>query len=241
MSSTPATATAELRTRVEEITRTHTRLLEDVADMGDAAAREQTGLPSWSRGHVLTHLGDLARAFARQAHYASEGRRIEVYDGGRPGRDSAIEEGAPRSAAALREALEEGLTGLEQAWADLKETDWSLPCAYRDSDLLATQMCWWREVHIHYADLDIGYRPEDWSDSLGRHVIDFLLPRLPADRTTVLLAADTGRRWEHGTGTTLTVHGTQNSLAAWLAGRRTAQEPGTRAPDTPLPELGPWP
>ncbi|WP_049564776.1 maleylpyruvate isomerase family mycothiol-dependent enzyme [Streptomyces sp. SBT349] len=240
MSST-ATTSGELRARIGEITDTHARLLADAAAIDDAAAREATGLPGWTRGHVLTHLGDLARAFARQARRAPEGRRVEVYDGGRPGRDAAIERGAPRPAAALREALEDGLTQLERAWAELTEADWSLPCAYRDSDLLATQLCWWREVHIHYADLGIGYRPEDWSDPLGRHVIGHLLPRLPADRTTVLLAADTGRRWEHGTGAPVTVQGTQNALAAWLAGRRATRQPEAREPGTAPPELGPWP
>ncbi|MFE5888956.1 maleylpyruvate isomerase family mycothiol-dependent enzyme [Streptomyces sp. NPDC056468] len=235
------TAHGEPSARLAEITATHARLRADAAALDDTAAREATELPGWSRGHVLTHVGDLARAFARQARYALEGRTIEVYDGGRPGRDAGIERGAGRPAAQLREALDDGLTQLEEAWAKLGPDDWALPCAYRDSDLLATQLCWWREVHIHHSDLGTGYRPEQWGDALGEHLVGYLLPRLPDSRTTVLLSADTERRWEFGTGTPTTVHGTQNTLAAWLAGRSAAQLPKAYGAADSLPELGPWP
>ncbi|MEV0963198.1 maleylpyruvate isomerase family mycothiol-dependent enzyme [Streptomyces sp. NPDC049910] len=227
--------------RLDEIAAVHARLRADAAALDDAAAREATRLPGWSRGHVLTHLGDLARAFARQARYALEGRTVEVYDGGRPGRDAGIERGAGRSAAELRESLEDGLTRLEKAWAELGPDDWSLRCAYRDADVLATQLCWWREAHIHYADLGTGYRPEEWGDALGAHLVEYLLPRLPAARTTVLLSADTARRWEYGAGTPTTVHGTQNTLAAWLAGRSAAELPKGYGSTDSLPDLGPWP
>ncbi|WP_406727103.1 maleylpyruvate isomerase family mycothiol-dependent enzyme [Streptomyces sp. GD-15H] len=226
--------------RSAEIATAHARLRADAAALDDAACRESTELPGWTRGHVLTHLGDLARAFARQARYALDGRTVEVYDGGRPGRAAAIEQGAGL-AAELKEALEDGLTQLEEAWARLGADDWSLRCAYRDSDLLATQLCWWREVHIHHVDLGTGYRPEEWGDALGEHLVGYLLPRLPADRTTVLLSSDTDRRWEYGAGAPTTVHGGQNTLAAWLTGRSAAQLPKAYGATDSLPDLGPWP
>ncbi|MFJ5045393.1 maleylpyruvate isomerase family mycothiol-dependent enzyme [Streptomyces sp. NPDC098077] len=227
--------------RLDGIAAIHARLREDAAALDDAAARGATELPGWSRGHLLTHLGDLSRAFARQARYAVEGRTVEVYDGGRPGRDAGIERGAGRPAAQLRESLEDGLTQLEKAWAELGPDDWSLPCSYRGADLLATQLCWWRETHVHYSDLGTGYRPEEWGDALGAHLVGYLLPRLPQTRTTVLLSADTTRRWEHGSGAPTTVHGTQNTLAAWLAGRSAAQRPKAYGSSDSLPDLGPWP
>ncbi|MFJ8883238.1 maleylpyruvate isomerase family mycothiol-dependent enzyme [Streptomyces sp. NPDC102402] len=227
--------------RLDEIASTHARLREDAAALDEAAARAATVLPGWTRGHVLTHLGDLARAFARQAEAALEGRTVEVYDGGRPTRDASIERGAGRPVAELLVSLEDGLGRLEEAWGKLGPDDWALPCAYRDSDLLATQMCWWREVHIHYADLGVGYRVEDWGDALEEHLVDYLLPRLPDTRTTVLLPGDTARRWEYGTGAPTTVHGSRNTLAAWLAGRPCERLPKAYGAADTLPELGNWP
>ncbi|MDR7301226.1 maleylpyruvate isomerase family mycothiol-dependent enzyme [Haloactinomyces albus] len=231
----------EPRKRLEEIAETHRWLRSDASALDDSRMREATGLPGWSRGHVLTHLGDLARAFARQARSALEGRIVAVYDDGRPGRDASIEKGAGRSAGELMADLEDGLTRLEEAWAELGPDDWSLPSAYRDSTLLATQLCWWREVHVHYADLEVGYGADDWSDALGEHLVGYLLPRLPENRTTVLLAGDTDRRWEYGTGTPTTVHGLQNTLAAWLTGRPVSRTPKAYGSTDSLPELGPWP
>lgn len=227
--------------RLEEIAATHTELRTDAVGLDDAAVREPTDLPGWTRGHVVTHLAELAAALARQARYALDGRVVEVYDGGRPARDVAIERGARRSALELSDALQDSLTDLEQTWAELAPDDWRLRCTFRDGDLLATQLCWWREVHIHYADLGIGYAPQQWSDALGEHLVDFLSPRLPTDRTAVLLATDTGRSWEFGSGASVTIRGPQNSLAAWLAGRSAAQLPEADGPSGQLPELGAWP
>ena len=229
------------RRRLAEIASAQVRLRADAAALDDAAVREATGLPGWTRGHGLTHLGDLARAFARQARYAAQGRTVEVYDGGRPGRAASIERGAGRSAAELREALADGLTQLAESWAALRPTDWALPCAYRDADLLATQLCWWREVHIHHVDLGTGYHPQEWGDALGEHIVGYRLRRLPATRTTVRRAGDTGRRWQYGEGPPTTVEGSQHALAAWLTGRPAAHGPTAAGTVGPLPDLGPWP
>lgn len=185
--------------------------------------------------------GNLARAFARQAHFALKGRTVEVYDGGQTGRAASIEEGAGRSATELIVNLEDGLTKLEDVWSSLAPRDWELPSTHRGSTLLATQLCWWREINIHYADLDIGYRSDNWSGPLGEHLISFLQSRLPEEGTIILLAGDTGHRWEFGTGAVTTVYGSQNALAAWLAGRPASQIPRVEGYNASIPELGPWP
>ncbi|MFD7164765.1 maleylpyruvate isomerase family mycothiol-dependent enzyme [Streptomyces violascens] len=229
----------ETQRRLDAIAAVHKGLRARVAELDEPAMRAPTALPGWRRAHVVTHLADLAWAFARQARCTREGRVVEVYDGGRPARDTAIELGATRHADALAEALNDGLCELEQAWADLSPEDWTKPCGYRNSALLATQLCWWREVHIHSVDLDIGVSSEGWGEELCRHIIGYLLPRLPGARTTVLLAGDD--RWEHGRGAPTTVHGTHTTLAAWLTGRPAARRPRAYGAGDSLPELGPWP
>jgi maleylpyruvate isomerase len=206
------------------------RLLERATRLTEAEAHAPISLPGWTRAHVLTHLGDLSSAFARQARYAKRGERIEVYDGGRTGRDASIEVGAARTLPEILESLRGGFTALADAWGDLSDGDWSLPCAYRDLDLHATRLCWWRELEVHWVDLDVGRTAADWSFATSGHLVDWLLVRIPVPAE--LTATDTGRTWSHGTPIT----GEQHALAAWLAGRSTGDDL-TGA----LPILDPWP
>jgi len=224
--------------RLKEITAAHERLRAEAAGLAEDDARTAIELSGWTRGHVLIHLADLSRAFARQARYAVEGKTIEVYDGGRPTRDRRIEELHGRPVEWLREQLEEGLTALEEAWAALGPDGWELPSAYRNSPLFATQLAWWRESELHGVDLGAGHRSEDWSTALSSHVVSFLQPRLPEG--TVLVAEDTGQQWRVGAGDRVEVRGSVRSLAAWISGRPHGSLPAT-AMGVALPELTAWP
>lgn len=229
----------EIPERLKEITAAHERIRARMTELTEADAREAIELPGWTRGHVLIHLADLSRAFARQARYAVEGRTIEVYDGGRPTRDRRIEELHGRPVAWLREQVEEGLSALEDAWAALGPDDWDLPCAYRNSPLFATQLAWWRETELHTVDLSVGYRSEEWSTPLASHVVSFLQPRL--GQGVRLVAETTGQEWHTGgDGTPVVVRGTVHSLAAWISGRPHGASP-TVDGDQALPELNAWP
>ncbi|WP_406456097.1 maleylpyruvate isomerase family mycothiol-dependent enzyme [Streptomyces sp. NBC_01622] len=241
MSNTPYNAPEyggiEIPERLKEITAAHERLRAEAAGLTEQDARAAIELPGWTRGHVLIHLADLSRAFARQARYAVEDRTVEVYDGGRPTRDRRIEELHDRPVEWLREQLKEGLTALEEAWAALGPDDWDLPCAYRNSPLFATQLAWWRETALHGVDLGAGDRSEDWSAALSAHVVTFLQVRLPEG--TSLVAEDTGQEWHKGTGDGAEVRGSLRSLAAWISGRPHPAAPTTTA--AALPELTAWP
>jgi maleylpyruvate isomerase len=231
-----------MKERLDSIARAHERLRAAVPALDDDQLRMPAkGLPGWTRGYVLAHLATLATAFAQQADYAVQGKIVDMYDGGRPARTAAIACGAALPAPQALRALEDGLTALEESWARLSPADWDHPVSYRDSTLLATQLCWWREIEIHNVDLDVGYRVEDWKTDLSAHVVTHLLPRLPAPDAFRLTAEDTGRSWRHGWGEEVEVLGRQNSLAAWLAGRDSAVPPTVTGHHGELLELGPWP
>ncbi|MCZ2526902.1 maleylpyruvate isomerase family mycothiol-dependent enzyme [Streptomyces sp. HB2AG] len=228
--------------RLKEIRVAHDRLRAAAAEVTEERAREAVHLPGWTRGHVLIHLADLSRAFARQARYAAEGRTVEVYDGGRPTRDRRIEELHGRPAEWLREQLEEGLTAIEEAWDALGPDGWELPCAYRNSPLFATQLAWWREVELHTVDLGVGHGSEEWSNALSSHVVAFLQPRLP--QGVVLNADDTGEEWSTAAGgqDLVVVRGPLRALAAWISGRPHRVLPVADGdPAAALPELNAWP
>jgi maleylpyruvate isomerase len=210
------------------------RLLAMTADLDEAAARGDSVLPGWSRGHVITHIANFSEAMTRQVEEALQGRLVDVYDGGRPARDAAIEAGADRPAAELKAQLGTAVNALLASWDKVGPTDWPLPIRHRDSNLSAGLQATWRELTIHTADLDLGFTPADWSDDFCLHLLDFLRPRTPDD-THLILKSPT-ITWDNGTGHDVTLEGPLSSLTAWYAGR-----PTPTPINGPLPELLPWP
>ncbi|MGW7685211.1 maleylpyruvate isomerase family mycothiol-dependent enzyme [Kribbella sp. NPDC054772] len=210
------------------------QLLALTADLDEPTARAASALPGWSRGHVITHIAYFSEAMTRQVDEALQGRLIEVYDGGRPARDAAIEAGADRPAAELKAHLKEAVTTLMASWDKVSPTDWPLPIQHRDSNLAAGLNATWRELTIHTSDLDLGITPANWSTPFCEHLLDFLRPRTPEGVHLVLDSPDL--TWDNGTGDEVHLTGTLTDLTAWYAGR---------SPIGPItgdqPELLPWP
>lgn len=208
-----------------------------MAGLNDRQVSEVSALPGWSRGHVLAHLTDNARMFARLAEHALRGELVAGYDGGVEERDAIIAATAGRSAAEHRARLAAHTAGLEAVWARAADVDWSRPVTFRDADLAATVFARLRETWIHMVDLELGVRPDDWPEDLAAHAVDFLLGRLPAG--TRLRAEDVPREWSVDDGTPgAVVTGRVRDLAAWLAGRTPSVPPVAAGG---LPALGPWP
>jgi maleylpyruvate isomerase len=213
------------------------RLRELLAGLTDDAARGPSALPGWTRGHVLTHIEGVGLALARQARYAQRGKLIDVYDGGRPARDAAIEAGYGRPAAQLRAALGDALDEVEASWSAVGPDDWQRPVRYRDGVLLDAGLAWWRELEIHTADALLGPGIADWSPPFCAHVVEYLAARLPVGVQLTLTATDGPWTSTFGTGRPVAVSGALPDLAAWLAGRH----PTGPLTGDPLPPLGPWP
>lgn len=208
------------------------RLNAVLAGVDDDAARAASGLPGWSRGHVMAHLANFSDAMTRQVEEALAGRLVEMYDGGRPARDAAIETDSGKSAQQLKENVAAATGNLIAAYE--KVDDWTRPVTYRNSDLTATAYCGWRELEIHTIDLALQPTSDDWSEEFCLHLLDFLRPRTPEG---IKLVLDTGTtKWENGDGPVQIVEGRLTDLTAWIAGRQPRQP---LAGD--LPELKPWP
>jgi maleylpyruvate isomerase len=212
-------------------------LIDVVRAMPDDAGADPSPLDGWSRGHVLSHVANVGAALARQAEYAARGEQVEPYDGGRAGRDAAIEAGADRSAPEHAAALEASRTRLAAAWPSPGNPLWTAPVAYRDGVLVDALLAWWREARIHAVDATAGLGAaalgyESWDDAFCAHLRDFLAMRLPDP--------DGG---DGTAGAALDLVGDPRDVAAWLAGR-TPSGPVSAlrdGADAPLPELGPWP
>lgn len=212
-----------------------TRLNTLLADLDEDSARADSGLPGWSRGHVITHIANFSAAMTRQVEEALQGRLVEVYDGGRPARDAGIEAGAHRPAAELKDHLLQATTGLVTAWDKVGPDDWERPILHRNSNLSAGLNATWRELAIHTVDLALAPTPADWPQAFCLHLLDFLTPRTPVG-IHLILQSDDGTTWDTGTGDQTILTGTLTDLTAWYAGR---------TPPSPVhgatPDLLPWP
>jgi maleylpyruvate isomerase len=181
---------------------------------------------------VLTHIAYFSEAMTRQVEEALAGRLIEMYDGGRPAREAAIEAGAGRSAEELKQHVSRATKGLIAAWD--RVDDWTRPVQHRNGTLADTVYTGWRELEIHSVDLALEPTSDQWSTEFCLHLLDFLRPRIPEGTHLILQADDT--RWEHGEGKPVRLSGNLTDLTAWFAGRTPANNP-----TGPTPALLPWP
>ncbi|SFD68785.1 maleylpyruvate isomerase [Actinopolyspora alba] len=213
----------------------HHRLLDLVSELETSDLREPSGLPGWSRAHVVAHLAHNAIALANMTSAAGRGELVDPYPDG--DRDEAIERDAAQDAIGLVQQTATAHAQLEIVWDSVAEQDWQRPVRLRDGTVAGLVSCRWRELEIHTVDLDLGHTELEWSPEFCEHTIDFLLPRL--EGTGVVLApSDLERTWEIGDSPTRKIEGSCASLACWLAGRTPQRLPSG---DGPLPELGPWP
>lgn len=151
------------RAEIDACRDSHRRLLADLATLTDAAFREPSRLPGYTRAHVVAHLTNKARAHARLfgGPAAGEIRRLHPvgYDA-----DRAAEAGAGRTAADLCADLAAALDLLDVAWDALDDTMWdrlgNMTAGPRTmAEIVGHHL---RNVEVHHVDLDIGYRAADW-------------------------------------------------------------------------------
>lgn len=96
-------------------------------DATEAAVRQPSLLPGWTRGHVLTHLARNAEAMCRRMDAAARGDVIEQYVGGAVGRAAEIEAGAGRQAHQIVEDVLAWASQLDAAFTALGPDVWATP------------------------------------------------------------------------------------------------------------------
>jgi len=137
-------------------------LLADLAGLTDAQARQDSALPGWTVGHVLTHLARNADSVVYRLQGAAAGEVRDQYPGGLAQRQHDIDAGANRPAATLVDdvrrsaaAVEHAIDALpEAAWDALSRTSFGHELPSRDVVLSR-----WREVVVHHGDLGFGPVP----------------------------------------------------------------------------------
>jgi maleylpyruvate isomerase len=152
----------------------HQRLLAALENLTDDDCRQDSLLPNWSRGHVLTHLSRNADSHVNLLQAAVKGEVGEQYASAEQ-RNGDIERGSTRSAEELVMDLRLSIYGLEAAWASANEKAWSgQGRTLRGNVIEMSSLVFlrWREVEIHHADLNLGLGYDDLTPLYVRLELD---------------------------------------------------------------------
>lgn len=218
------------------------RLLGDTIAVEDAAWREASRLPGWTRGHVATHIARHAEAFTRLANWARTGNEQQMYPSDR---DAEIEAGAGRNALEIQTDLDTtaGLLAAEfDAVADA--CAWEHTVRLRDGrETTAGQLPAGRllEVVVHHLDLDIGLTIDDVDEAAAEAALGWCAFR-QAGRSgypSLRLITGAGSTYDFGPrhrGDAVTISGPANRLLGWITRRSGAD--GLDGRITDLPSFG---
>jgi maleylpyruvate isomerase len=230
------TSTAALHESEQRLVRTVDSLVED-------QWREPSLLPGWSRAHVVAHLALNAEGMAGALDELRHGRRGAMY-ASNESRDADIEELAAAPSAEIRARLFAAGEQLRSAFASLSDDDWGgtidrVPGGPSFA-VLALPGTRRREVEIHHADLDAGYRHTDWPRDFCVTLLDDVSVEQAANPDTdtfKVSATDLGMSWRVG-GDEPVVAGSGADLGWWLTGRGAGE--GLSTASGVLPRIGAW-
>lgn len=239
----PAPPAADLAAVLAELHESEQRLLRTVDSLAPGQWSEPSVLPGWSRAHVAAHLALNAEGLAGAVDGLVREQVVPVYVSADQ-RDTDIEELAQADPSELRERLFAGGQGLRDALGSLDATRWRgvVPRVPGGPDWPVTVVpeLRRREVEIHHADLDAGYRHTDWPTAFCHELLD-AATRDHADSGDspgfAVRATDLDRAWSVGADEPV-VTGTAADLGWWLVGRGTGE--GLTCDSGDLPRLGPW-
>jgi maleylpyruvate isomerase len=148
---------------IEACRASHERLLNGLRPLVDQDFRAPSLLPRFTRGHVVTHLANKAKAHAWLFGGPAVGEVRRLHPAGHDA-DAAADLGADRSAVELRADLKRSFDLLEAAWLGLDDNSWNelgeMTAGPRKMvEIIAHHL---RNVEVHHVDLHIGYLASDW-------------------------------------------------------------------------------
>ncbi|MGW3204733.1 maleylpyruvate isomerase family mycothiol-dependent enzyme [Streptomyces sp. NPDC001135] len=249
MSSRPPLGTGD--DPVEDVVRSGGRLVRAAAGLSDAGLRAASGLPGWTRGHVLAHVVHSVDAYVWLLRLARTGRapgpRADA-----AALSAAVERDAALSADGLATRLRAALDRFAAQARTMPAPAW---------DLLVPALAGWRhpawylllrclrELETHHLDLGVGHGTERWPGRYVSWALDDTLATLRAQGFPLasVAADDLGRRWSVAADGP-SVAGSGHQVLGWLSGRTpagalTADRPAhllPRPPAWPQPPLPGW-
>lgn len=228
---------------LEALHQSEQHLVRTTDSLTPAQFGEPSVLPGWTRAHVVAHLALNAEGMARAVDGLARGHDVPIYDS-EEHRDADIEELAEADPAELRKRVFGAGQELRDAFDLLDPDQWRgkvprLPGGPLWSVATLPEVRR-REVEIHHADLDAGYRSSDWPADFQTDLLDVVTvdrANDPDSPAFTVRATDAVRTWTVGAEQPV-VEGTAADLAWWLVGRGTGQ--GLTCDAGELPRLGAW-
>ncbi len=231
----------------EEIARTELlhestqRLVRTVDSLPDDAFGEPSGLPDWTRGHVVAHLTLNAEGLAGALTGLVQGEPTPMYRS-QDSRNDDIDKLAAAEPSELRDRLLAATTGFADAVAAVPDDAWGTPIervpggpTFRAGAVPGMRL---REVEIHHVDLAAGYTRSDWSLPFATLLLDSMAKRGAWSEPFRVRPNDVDGRWTFGEGGGPTVTGTAADLGWWLTGRGSGE--GLTSDSGTLPGIGAW-
>ena len=198
------------------------QLIDSIAAMSDADVAAESGLPGWSRGHVLAHLEGNARGLGRLARWARDGIERPMYIS-RAVRDSDVELHSDRSRVRHQASVSQSIDALADDLAILTALQRESTVVLGNGvPVLAASLARHRlqEVCVHHADLNVaGYAWRDWPASMAERMIALVTEDFAArEDFPVASVVVSGHEFEVNPGDT-SVSGSAPEILAWLIGR----------------------
>lgn len=212
-----------------------------VAALAPVGLTAPSGLPGWTRAHVVTHVARNADALVNLLTWARTGVETPMY-ADPADRDRDIAAGAARPAVEVVADLLAANARLAAAMAELAEPAWSTPVRTAQGRQVPAGLIPWmraREVWMHAVDLAAGFTCADLPEALAAALLDdavaTVAARGPAAAHLVCEHTDDARRWElPGPGPAVLVRGSLGALVGFVL--RGLRLPGLRLPpDAPAP------
>jgi maleylpyruvate isomerase len=231
-----ATITDELQDATQRLVRT-------VDSLSDEDYAEPSGLPGWSRGHVVAHLALNAEGLAGALNGVVQGEAVPMY-ASQESRDADIEELAATEPALLRERLLRATTLLADALGAVPDDRWSTRIERTPGgptfSAYAVAGMRLREVEIHHADLGVGFTRADWPASFRARLLDSMAKRDDWTEPFTAAPVDLDGTWQCGavTDASPTVSGAAADLGWWLTGRGDGE--GLTSDSGDLPRIEEW-
>lgn len=217
-------------------------LLGAVEGWGEDEYLAPSGLPGWTRKHLVAHVAANADALGNLVRWAATGVRTPMYASAEQ-RAADIAAGSRRPAGELAEWLRSSAERLAAGLAGLPDDRWEAKVVTAQGRTVpATEIPWLRarEVCVHAVDLDAGIGFADLPAGFLTALADDIAAKRggAAGPAVALTAGDTGDRWElPGAGEPAAVTGPLAGVAAYLAGR---PHQLTASDGSPAPALPAW-
>jgi maleylpyruvate isomerase len=209
-------------TSLEDVSAAEQLVTEYVENLSDNQIAEDSLLPEWSRGHVLTHLANNARGLSNLIEWALSGVQSDMYVSMEQ-RGIDIETGAKRPGSEIladflvqSKLLEQNLGRLIAGPLVTEEVVSGNGSQIHPYEILTLRE---RESLVHLVDLGLDYKASDWSLDFAIKTLKSVSngKRKESIRFRLLIAGD--HTWTCDQNGMVDVHGAPKDLAAWLMGR----------------------